>query len=79
MACTFTLFEAILDSSELLDELIRNWDTTLPVTLQYDHLNATAQEDITRRVNQFYFGNPATPTNQLDQQALVDVSTKCYK
>lgn len=69
-------FAATVDDSVALDALISNWDLTLPNSLGYGHLNATARADITRSVNALYFGNEATPTNQLDKQALLNVSVQ---
>lgn len=67
--------EAIFESGSL-DELLRNWDLSLPATLGYSHLNATARGDITQSINEFYFGNEATPTNPIDIQTLMNVSER---
>lgn len=66
----------MLENSESLDELLRNWDVSLPVTLGYSHLNATARSDITRSINEFYFGNETTPTHPINRQTLMNVSKK---
>lgn len=70
--------KAILDDSESIDELLRNWDSTLPATLGYSHLNVTDIEAITRSINEFYFGNDTTPTNPIDIQALMNVSKNIH-
>lgn len=73
-------FLAILDSTELLDELLQNWNTTLPATLGYNHLNATDIEDVTRKINEFYFGSEATPTLPINIQSLLNASIEiCTK
>lgn len=65
-----------MDSNESLEELLRNWNTTLPATLGYGHLNVSDIEDITRSINEFYFGNETTPTYPVDIQALMNVSRR---
>ncbi len=63
-----------MDSSESLDELLGNWNSSLPSTLGYSHLNESDIDEITRSINEFYFGNQATPTQPIDMQALMNVS-----
>lgn len=72
-------FKATVDDSVALDALISNWDLSLPSSLGYGHLDVNARGEITRNINQFYFGNEATPTNQLDKQALMNVSKKMHQ
>ncbi|KAJ6635071.1 Juvenile hormone esterase [Pseudolycoriella hygida] len=69
---------ATLDNPVALDALLTNWDLTLPGTFGYSHLNVTAREEITRSINEFYFGNAATPTNPLDKQSLLNLFTDLF-
>lgn len=66
-----------MDNTQSFDILIGNWDASLPSSLGYSTLNATAQEDITRSINQFYFGSVAAPNNQVDKQIVLNVR-KCH-
>jgi len=66
---------ATLENSTLFDQLLLNWDARLSGSLGYSHLNDIARGEITRSVNLFYFGNEATPTNQVNRQSLMDLFT----
>lgn len=65
--------KAILSNSVLLDNIISTWNVFLPNSFAYGHLSTDQQEEITRKINAFYFGNETNPTRQLDQNSLVDV------
>lgn len=71
------LFAATVENIEILNALLSIWDFSLPSSLGYSHLDVTAQGEITRRINQFYFGDEGTPTNQLNRQDLLNVSDIC--
>lgn len=45
------------ESIQIKAELIREWDTMLPIKLYYDHLNDSDKEQITDRITKFYFTN----------------------
>lgn len=66
-------FKAVLSNDFLLDFLISTWNETLSNSFGYGHMSATEQEEITKKINYFYFGSEATPTNQLDRNNLIDV------
>lgn len=38
-------------------DLLKNWDRALPISLYYDHHDEKKQEEITRKINEFYFNN----------------------
>ncbi|KAJ6630185.1 hypothetical protein Bhyg_16601, partial [Pseudolycoriella hygida] len=65
----------ILDSPFALNIGLSSWDFTLPSIFCYSHLNTSAQEEITRSINKFYFGNESTPTNQMDKKSLINMAS----
>ncbi|XP_050088425.1 juvenile hormone esterase [Anopheles aquasalis] len=58
-----TLDEGALKSASLINvpslrhSLNEHWDQALPISLYYDHHNLTRQQEITERINKFYFNN----------------------
>lgn len=59
-----------------LGALLNNWDSSLPATFGYSHLDADVRMNITRSVNEFYFDNENTPTLQVNRQQLMNVRQK---
>lgn len=66
----------MLSNDLSMNNLIATWNTFLPNTFDYSHLDQVAQDAITSRINGFYFGNETTPTNQLDRNNLIHVSRR---
>lgn len=64
----------MLTSDLAMSGLIEAWNRTIPNTFDYNHLSVEKQEEITGRINSFYFGSESTPTNQLDRNNLIHVS-----
>lgn len=40
----------------LRDSLVATWNSTLPISLDYDHLDSFTRASITKKITQFYFG-----------------------
>lgn len=40
-----------------MDDLIKNWNQALPLSLYYDHLPDKMQTEITKKLEEFYFNN----------------------
>ncbi|XP_070491172.1 juvenile hormone esterase-like isoform X2 [Chironomus tepperi] len=66
---------AIIDSKEFTDELISGWDTILPDSFLYNYLNESEQTEITRKINDFYFGNITVSDKMRDPKGLIDLWT----
>lgn len=71
MSCLF--FKAVVSNALLVDDLISTWNERLPNSFGYGHLSITEREEITRKINYFYFGSESTPTNRLDRNSLIEV------
>lgn len=48
---------ALIYNPELTADLLKNWDRALPISLYYDHHSIEKQQEITRKINEFYFNN----------------------
>ncbi|KAG4067634.1 hypothetical protein HA402_005406 [Bradysia odoriphaga] len=64
-----------LSNSLALDNIITNWDQTLANSFGFGDLSESEREAVTNKLNAFYFGREATPTNELDRNHLVDLFT----
>ncbi|XP_037029459.1 esterase FE4-like [Bradysia coprophila] len=69
---------AVVENDAALSVLLSDWDSRLPATFGYSHLDEDSRVNITRRINEFYFGNEATPTLQMDRQQLMNLFTDTY-
>lgn len=47
-----------------MNEMINNWDLSMPITFNYDHLYEEEQKQITAELKEFYFDNEL----QLDEK-----------
>lgn len=68
-----SFLKAMLRNELSMNNLIATWNRVLPSTFDYSHLNQDDQEEVTKRINSFYFGNETTPTNQMDRNHLIHV------
>lgn len=66
--------QAIIDSKEFTDELITGWDTILPDSFLYNYLKKEEQIEITKLINEFYFGNITVSDRMREPKSLIDVS-----
>lgn len=48
---------ALIYNSDLTADLLKNWDRALPISLFYDHHNDEKIEEITSKINKFYFND----------------------
>lgn len=67
------MFKAILSNNLALENLVTHWNIYLPSSLGYGHLSISQQEEITGKINMFYFGSEATPKIDVDRNNLVNV------
>lgn len=51
---------AFFDIPGLFDEFIEKVDYALPIIFYYDHHDSSVQQEITRKIKEFYFGNELT-------------------
>lgn len=72
----FCILKAYLSNDVLLDYVLSNWNSSISGSFGYGHLSASEQEDVTKKINSFYFGRGTTPTNGVDRQHLTDVSAQ---
>lgn len=70
----FLCKQAIIDSKEFTDELITGWDKILPDSFLYNHVNREKQIEITKQINEFYFGNITVSDRMREPKDLIDVS-----
>lgn len=67
---------ALIYNQELTADLLKNWETALSVSLYYDHHSIERQEEITRKINEFYFNNQKL--NLDTQKNLTDLWTDAW-
>ncbi|KAJ6649230.1 Juvenile hormone esterase, partial [Pseudolycoriella hygida] len=48
---------------------------TIASSFGYAHLSESERDEITKKINNFYFGRETTPTNQLDRNHLINLFT----
>lgn len=58
---------------ELTNDLLKNWDRALPISLYYSHHSIERQQEITTKINEFYFKNQKLTTST--QQNLTNLYT----
>lgn len=63
----------LIYNTELTVDLLKNWDKALPISLYYDHHNYEKQQEITERINDFYFNNQKLTTKT--QQNITNLYT----
>jgi carboxylesterase type B len=63
----------LIFNSDLTSDLLKNWNRALPISLYYDHHSEEKQQEMTRKINDFYFKN--TKLNVNTQQNLTDLYT----
>lgn len=63
----------LIHNSELTNDLLKNWNRALPISLYYDHHSHAKQHEITNKINEFYFSNQKLTT--LTQQNLTNLYT----
>lgn len=54
-----------------MNRLLSIWDTYIPTYFGYSHLNETIQNEITKKINQLYFGSETIAT--LNSEKLTEV------
>lgn len=65
----------MLDNEKFLNELIDKWNDILPHSFYYDHLNDDSQANVTKLLNEFYFGNETvSDLMKRDKNGLIEVS-----
>ena len=63
----------LIYNSDLTSNLLKNWNRALPISLYFDHHSEEKQQEMTRKINEFYFTN--TKLNHNTQQNLTDLYT----
>lgn len=63
----------MIHNFELTNDLLKNWDRALPISLFYDHHSELKQKEITAKINEFYFKNQKL--NLKTQQNLTNLYT----
>ena len=63
----------LIHNFELTNDLMKNWNRALPISLYYDHLSEEKQQEITAKINEFYFKNQKLTLNT--QQNLTNLYT----
>ena len=48
---------ALIYNSELTSGLLKNWNRALPISLYYNHIEPEKREEITTKIDEFYFKN----------------------
>ncbi|KAG5672659.1 hypothetical protein PVAND_002771 [Polypedilum vanderplanki] len=48
---------ALIYNKDLTADLLKNWERALPISLYYDHHNQQKQDEITKKIDEFYFNN----------------------
>lgn len=48
---------ALIYNQDLTADLLKNWERALPISLYYDHHSYQKQEEITKKIDEFYFNN----------------------
>lgn len=56
-----------------MNDLIDKWDNILPHSFYYNHLNENQRNEITKKINEFYFGNETFPDTKNKAKSLIDV------
>lgn len=63
----------LIHNFELTNDLLKNWNRALPISLYYDHHSHAKQHEITSKINEFYFSNQKLTTST--QQNLTNLYT----
>ncbi|KAG5668734.1 hypothetical protein PVAND_016661 [Polypedilum vanderplanki] len=67
---------AMFNDRNFLNELHQKWNEILPHSFYYDHLDNSQQVEITKILNEFYFGNETlSETTMSDPKGLIDMWT----
>ena len=48
---------ALIYNSELTSDLLKNWNRALPISLYYNHIEPEKRDEITKKIDEFYFKN----------------------
>lgn len=70
------IYSAIINLPEVTIDILKNWETALPISLYYDHLDEAKQEEITKEINKFYFGDQKL--TESTRGNLTNVSRSCF-
>jgi carboxylesterase type B len=63
----------LIYNSELTEDLLKSWERALPISLYYDHFPSEIQEEITKKIDDFYFKNQKLI--EVTKQNLTDLYT----
>lgn len=63
----------LINLSDRTVDLMKNWARALPISLYYDHHSRDIQQEITQKINEFYFKNQKLTTST--QQNLTNLYT----
>lgn len=63
----------LIYNPELTNNLLKNWNRALPISLYYDHVSEEKQLEITNKINEFYFKNHKLTSR--NQQNLTNLYT----
>lgn len=54
---------AFIYNQDLTSDLLKNWERALPISLYYDHHDYDKQQEITRKIDEFYFNHEKLTLN----------------
>ncbi|CAH1730140.1 unnamed protein product [Chironomus riparius] len=67
---------AFIYNDDLREELLKNWEKALSTSLYYDHHDSQKQEEITKKIDEFYFNNQRLTSN--NNQNLTNLWTDAW-